>query len=148
MIALAGKLLAGSLKSIPVPILVLIAAFAAVSCLSAYQYGLLSASRAETQREAKAHTKASLALTAKTAELTTCSGDLIKIKGTLSVQSEAVKAYERESEARLAASRKATQAARSVVESYRRTERELASMPDPGGDSCAAADALMLAVKQ
>lgn len=72
-----------------------------------------------------------------------CRANVLTLKSSLDVQNRAVEAMRAEGEARVAESRKAVSAARSVAESYRREAGRVLAVK-AGPDVCASADALIL----
>lgn len=89
--------------------------------------------------------KAEAARVAAVADLRTCQANRAALTTAIDRQNAAVDALKREGEAKVAESRKAVSAARSVAESHRReAARILAAKPK--GDACSAADALVLEV--
>lgn len=71
-----------------------------------------------------------------------CQSDISSLKTAQTAQKAAVDALRRESEARLAQSAKATQAARAVAQSYRLQAAQILQAK-PVGDVCTAADRLI-----
>ncbi|MDB5445690.1 MAG: hypothetical protein JWQ97_1007 [Phenylobacterium sp.] len=76
--------------------------------------------------------------------LAQCRANTSTLRAAVTVQNEAVEALGRESRARVAASQKATQAARPVASGLRARAGEILSAKPAGPDLCVAADRMIL----
>ena len=77
--------------------------------------------------------------------LDTCNAGVLKLRGALGEQNAAVDGLKSQSDAWVARSAKALQAARSAAAGYRGNAATIAALPEPVGNRCQAADALILA---